>query len=255
MTGKYANPVFFMILAIGAIAAGGGISYWQYSNVESLSTQADKLRKDLGSKNELQGRLEQSKQEWDQASLELTHLESTVSTVEYVPTLLQDLQKTGESCHLIIEGVRPVPKVDNKKKPTDHTDNPTDNPVRKVYEELDVEVKCKGSFRNTMDFVKKLENFPKIVAVRQMNINPKIGLDGKTIDSLETTVRIRVFVFPTAPGAAVHAPTTGFNWSSPTTPVAPAANSSSTPSTTTNPMMGRHNPSVPLAAPQQGGRN
>ena len=38
-----------------------------------------------------------------------------------------------------------------------------------------------------MDFVKKLENFPKIVAVRQMNINPKIGLDGKTIDSLETT--------------------------------------------------------------------
>ena len=254
MTGKHANPVLFMFLAFGAVAAGAGMSYWQYTNVEDLSTKAGKLRKDLGSKDELQGRLEQSKQEWDQASLELTHLESTVSTIEYVPTLLQDLQKTGESCQLVIEGVRPVPKVDNKKKGNDKTETPSETAVRKVYEELDVEVKCKGTFKNTMVFVKKLENFPKIVAIRQMNIMPKVGLDGRSVESIETTIRIRVFVFPTAPGAAVHAPTSPSR-AGVSTPSAPTTNNNSAPNTTGAPVITRRIPAMPLAAPQQGGSN
>ncbi len=252
MTSKFANPVLFMFLALGTVAAGTGISYWQYTNVEDLSVKAGKLKKDLGSKSELQGRLEKSKQEWDTASTELTHLESTVSTVEYVPTLLQDLQKTGESCHLIIEGVRPVPKTDTKKKGNDKTETPSETVVRKVYEELDVEVKCKGSFQDTMTFVKKLENFPKIVSVRQMNMVPKVGLDGKTVDSLETTIRIRVFVFPTAPGAAVHAPTSGTPSGKPSS-TAGTVNPSPNPSGAS--MMPHRIPPVPTAAPQERGIN
>lgn len=191
---KSANPIVFMALAIGSLGAGGGLSYWQYGKVQELDKKAGQMRVELGSKVELVEQLRSAQDDLEAASKELTHLESTVSTIEYVPTLLQDLQKTGESCKLKIEGVRPVPKVEKiKKKGAEE-----EKPVRKAYEDLDVEVKCRGSFGNLMVFLKRLESFPKIVAVRQMQVQPKIAQDGKSLESLSATLVVRVYVFPVA---------------------------------------------------------
>jgi Tfp pilus assembly protein PilO len=203
---KPSSPILFAVLSVGVLVAGAGLSYAQYGKVQQLTAKANAARQELGSRAELEAQLAQSSLDVQKASQDLTHLEGNLTTVEYVPTLLKDLQTTGESCHLQIEGVRPVPKNDAKVKKPEGTGS-AEKPIRKTYEEIDVEVRCKGTFQNVMSFLKKLESFPKIVGVRQMTIVPQVAQDSKSVKALETTVRIRVYVFPrtaawTSPGQA-----------------------------------------------------
>lgn len=255
MKGKTSHPLILMIMALGALAAGAGANYWQFSTTQELQGKVNATKAELGSRSELQAQLVKSQQDLDIAKQDLTHLESNVTSLESVPTLLQDLQKTGESCNLKIEGVRPVVKNDTKKKKgNDRAETPADRPVRKAYEEIDVEVKCRGSFVRTMAFLKKLEDFPKIVGVRQMSIMPKLAQDGKSLDSLETTIRIRVYVFPIVPGTPVQGAPVNTTTTTAGTTSAPNAPSAASQPATTNALQGRYIPGRPVVSPQMGGR-
>jgi Tfp pilus assembly protein PilO len=206
MTKKLPKPAVYIALTAASLVVGGGLTYWQWGTMQDLSSKAQAARVEVGSRVELERQLKQAQEELLAAAADLQHLESTVTTVEYIPTMLQDLQKTGESCHLDILGVRPMPVVEKPKKVNDGDEEPEEKIQRKPYQELDVEVKSKGSFSQLMTFLKKLETFPKIVGVRSLNLSPKVGLDAKSLDAIEATIRVRVYVFPakknSAPGNA-----------------------------------------------------
>jgi Tfp pilus assembly protein PilO len=192
MTGKVPHHGSFIALTIAALLGGGALSYWQFANISHTQDAVNELRSQLGDQSILQKELAQVREKLDVAQSELRHLESTVSTEEYVPTLLKELEATGKSCQLQISGVRPLPPPP-KKKTSEGKEEPE---AAKPYRELDVQVKALGDFEQIMAFLKKLEEFPKIIAVKSLSINPKLMPDGMTLEALETTLNVRVFVFP-----------------------------------------------------------
>lgn len=192
---KTPSPTFFIILTVASLAVWGVFVYWQYKNTSQTYSKVASMKKELAEASQLPAQVIKSHEMLQAAMQELTHLETGVSTAAYVPTLLKELQSTGEQCGLAITGVRPVPKAPPKQKKGQSAEA---KPARKPYEELDVEVKCRGSFSATMTFLQKLADFPKIVGVRHMSLDPKTAADSLTLEGIESTITMRVYVFSTA---------------------------------------------------------
>jgi Tfp pilus assembly protein PilO len=204
---KSSSPKVFIILTAASLLASGGLGYWQWKNAEAAGARAKAMRNELKESSSLPRRVEESREKLAESNDLLTHLETGVSTAAYVPTMLQELQATGQQCGLEIIGVRPVPKPAPKVKKSAEGEKPAAEAAeqKKAYEELDVEVKVKGSFSTLMTFLQKLADFPKIVGVRRIGVDPKVEPDGTTLNSIESTVVIRVYVFQT-PGSAPTQP-------------------------------------------------
>jgi len=113
--------------------------------------------------------------------------------------LLKDLQRTAEACSLKVTAVRPAPPVQQKSKKKDEGNQK----ARKPYEEIDVEVKTLGSFESTMAFLRKLEDFPKIVSVRYVSVDPKVDGRTRALEGIETTFNVRVYAFSALPTSVV----------------------------------------------------
>ncbi len=192
MKNSGANPSFFAALAAVSLVVAGGGAYWQYGNASANEAVVRSMKQEIGGTPNLVEQAALSEAELVKSQFELTHLELGVATAEYVPTLLQELEATGKQSGLDIVGVRPVVK-QQKKKPTNDKDEPKE--VRKAYEELDVEVKCRGEFSAIMTFLQKLADFPKIVGVRHMSLDPKTKPDGLTLEMVESVIVLRVYVF------------------------------------------------------------
>ncbi|GIV01361.1 MAG: hypothetical protein KatS3mg015_0191 [Fimbriimonadales bacterium] len=191
------NPTLYAMLFGFSLLAGSGAAYWQYSNFAYRSQKVQALRKELESTETLQQEAKQSEARLLQAQQEIEHLETSVTTVEYIPTLLKDLQRTAESCNLKVTAVRPAPPIQKKSKKGDE-----EKKTRKPYEEIDVEVKTLGSFENTMVFLRKLEDFPKIVSVRYVSVDPKVDGRTRALEGIETTFSVRVYAFSALPQSA-----------------------------------------------------
>lgn len=192
MRRRGSKATIFMALTGIAILGGGGLIYWQYSSFSEASSAVAKLENDVNDTAGLERELINSRRKLQEGTANLIHLESGVSSKEFVPTLLQNLEATGRQCNLQIIGVRPLADKSAGKKTEAKG---ADSPKKKPYLELDIEVKAAGMFDQMMNFLKKLEDFPKIVAVRAVSVSPKIAADGYTISRLETTVTLRVFLF------------------------------------------------------------
>jgi Tfp pilus assembly protein PilO len=193
------NPTLYAMLFGFALLAGSGAAYWQYSNFAYRSQKVQALRKELNNTQALQQELQQSESRLLEAQREIEHLETSVTTVEYVPTLLKDLQRTAEACSLKVTAVRPAPPVQQKSKKKDEGNQK----ARKPYEEIDVEVKTLGSFESTMAFLRKLEDFPKIVSVRYVSVDPKVDGRTRALEGIETTFNVRVYAFSALPTSVV----------------------------------------------------
>lgn len=192
------NPKPFIMLTGLALLASLGLGYWQYTAVSAKEGKVRQMKHEIGGTPNLVQQAELLERQVQQTQLDLTHLELGVATAEYVPTLLQELEATGKQCGLEITGVRPMPK-QQKKKPSEEEEK---KEVRKAYEELDVEVRCRGEFNALMTFLQRLADFPKIVAVRYMSLEPKVKADALTLEAIETNLVLRVYVF-----SQVHRPT------------------------------------------------
>lgn len=199
MNTKKSNPIVFTFLFALTLVGSGALCYWQWGKVQEVSQKVSKIEKELASKAELQRAAINAQNELATTIEELNHLESSLSTLEYIPTLLRDLQATGESCRLKITGVRPIVKAATKKPKKKDEKEAEEKPQRKPYEDVDIEVKCKGVFQNVMAFLKRLEQFPKIVGVRSVALSPEYAGDSGKLKSIEASIRIRVYIFPSVP--------------------------------------------------------
>jgi Tfp pilus assembly protein PilO len=188
---KMPNPKVFLILAGVFVLFGGVASYFQYGAMNELSGKVAVLRSEAKDEASLRMQLEQDKVQLQETSAKLDHLEQGVPEMAYVPTMLKELEAVGKTNGLEILGVRPMPKQAVAPKDKDA------KPVRKAYTELDIEVRCRGSYRSVMNFVNALQTFPKIVAARTVSLSPKQDFSSFGAPKLEVTVELRSFLFPT----------------------------------------------------------
>lgn len=180
----------FLGLAGVALAASGGLAYWQYRGFTDLRAETQQLSKRVEDEKSVRRRLASSSEQVERTRDLLAHLESGLPEQAYLPTLLKDLETVGGAHGIKVSGVRPtakraVPKRTGDKAPPE---------ARKPYSELDLEVKGSGTFDAIMTFVRALKEFPKIAEVRALSLQPIARQPSGMSPTLEMTAMIRAYV-------------------------------------------------------------
>lgn len=220
------TPQVFFVLAALTLTAGAVGSFFQYQEISDQQEMVKELEKDARDTKDIQADLDLTNESVATSKVELNHLEKSVPAFAYVPTLLRELELFGKEHGIDVLGVRPIPKVEPKDK--------SGRPKKKAYEELAIEVKGRGLFKNVQAFVEALQKFPKIVGARAVSLTPKNEpgeTKGKTLD---VTIELRTFLFPPAedelidPSALAGSPKPAVNSQNPSAdsvkaPVAPTA--------------------------------
>ncbi len=168
MKRKAPNVRVIGITMVGLTVAGFGLCGYQYSALSDVSAKAEALAREVKEQSSIAERAEETRTRMQRTEARLAHLELSVSQAAYIPTMLSELEKTGQQAGLSVLGVRPIeaPKATSK----DGKESPR---KRKPYQELDIEVKGRGPYRAALNFLKALQSFPRIVAVRQLSLAPK----------------------------------------------------------------------------------
>lgn len=199
---KGPNPQIFVLMAVGALVLGGAACFFAFSGLSSAKANLQKLQADSKDATALRKSLADSQVSLQESSTKLQHLEEGVQDYAYVPTLLSELDKLGKASGIDVVGVRPLPRPVSTKK--DESGQP-EKVKKKAYDELDIEVKGRGSYRSVMNFVEALAKFPKVVAARTIELTPK-NEPGQNSSLLDVTVSLRAYVFPSP--QAPQVPTT-----------------------------------------------
>ena len=190
------NPKIFLILTIVTVLAGSGLSYMQYNAYSEVTADVQKLKTEAKDPAEVQLELDDMIVKLNDTRAKLTHLEASVPEMEYVPTLLKELEKLGKQCGIEVTGVRPVPL---QVKPAVKAENSeSKKAARKPYNELDIEVKGRGNYGSAMRFINGLTTFPKIVAARTVSMQPKVDAKNGVAGApkLDVTIELRSYLFP-----------------------------------------------------------
>ena len=182
------NPKAFMYLALGTVVVGGGLCSFEYTKLGDVRGRVSKLRAEVSDPKAVKDRLDQSGMKLEGARRSLMHLEATVSSAAYVPSLLRDLDGFGKQNGIAVTGVRPAPK-----KPGDDVAKVK---VQKPYDELSIQVTGTGTFGAIQNFVSNLPSFPKIVAARMVSIEPARSSNPETKSGLlSMTVQLTAYIF------------------------------------------------------------
>lgn len=177
-----------VLLAIMALALGGGAVYWQYNSMVEAEVKMKALDEEVPDEADLTASLEEAGKKMVVLQKELTHLEQGVPQPAYIPTLLKEIEATGRQANLTVTGVRPLlppplpPGMEAEKK---------------AYQELDIDITGKGDYQSIINLVNALRKFPKIVAVKTVNLTPRTDPTKPTYSHIDTTLKLRAFVFPT----------------------------------------------------------
>lgn len=187
------KPTTLALIAVAVLALGGAITYWQYSIMSRSATRVAALQSRLAEAENADARVQESLAKLEEAREKLTHLELSVSEAAYIPTLLTEIEEMGARVGILVTGVRPL---DPRSRPRPSSDDGTEQQAeRKPYQELEIEVKGRGSFQSVQRFLGELNRFPKIVAVHGVELQPRKSMGGANYEGLDLTVKLRAFVF------------------------------------------------------------
>lgn len=193
MNKRSKTPQVFFVLAILTLAAGAIGSFFQYQEISDQQGTVKELQKDVRATKDIQAELDETNEQVSQSKVELEHLERGVPAFAYIPTLLKELELFGKENGIDVLGVRPIPKVEAKDKNGKAK-------KKKAYEEIAIEVKGRGLFKNVQAFIGALEKFPKIVGARAVSLTPKNEPGATKGKLLDVTIELRTFLFPPVEG-------------------------------------------------------
>lgn len=183
------KTVAVMVLAV--ILIGGGLIYWQWGSRSEAIARVAQLESELPDVDQVNADLIKSQEELETARIQLEHLERALPQEAYIPTLLKELEMLGTSKNVKITGIRPILVANTDPNAKDD----------EGYQKLDIDITGQGTYRAMLEMISALKEFPKILSVNTIAMQPR--QDAKTTGSgqLDTTIRLRAFVFkePLAP--------------------------------------------------------
>lgn len=191
---KTPNVKLIGAASILLIAMGLALCGYQYSNLTQVSERAAALQKEVDDQSGLAKAAEETGAKVKLATERLAHLELSVSQAAYIPTMLTELERTGRLAGMEVLGVRPKPAPTMSPK-----DAKEKKEKRKPYLELDIEIKGRGPFRSVLNFLAALQEFPRIVEVKNLSLAPKTQTGaamGKP--DIDMVLLVRTFIFPPA---------------------------------------------------------
>lgn len=173
-----------MLLALAVLAFGGGMVYWQYSARGSAQARVAAIEAEIPDEQQVNNDLQKSQTQLTEYRNRLDHLERSVPSEAYIPTLLSELDAVGEANNIVVTGVRPLLTPPGMEQETED----------QAYQELEIDITGQGTYRAIMNLMAALQTFPKVMAVKTVGLAPRQDLKSSTRE-LDVTVRLKAYVF------------------------------------------------------------
>ncbi len=184
------TPKTFYILSGAVAVVVAGLMWIANSNIAQQNSHIATLCKEVKDEKAVQRELAESKKRVEDLKFKLVHLEAGVQDFAYIPTMLKELEEFGRKYNLEIIQVKPIvsPVVPGKDK---------DSKQKSAYQELNVNVKGRGSYEDSLRFLQAIKVFPKIVAVRTVSLSPHMDNNAKKVSKpvLELDLELRAYAF------------------------------------------------------------
>ena len=177
----------FLLIAVMALELATVIGYYAHQRgaIGRLETRYQQKKVELDQARLQDGQLVTAQQTLSDEQAQLGHLEGALTTHEYVPTLLVQLQKLATGTHNQILSIKPSPPAPPPPPPANPAGAdaaPAAPAPAPLYDKYDVEMDVQGEYKSVMAFLMQLTQFPKIVEVDkfQMTSQPP-NLTGPTL--------------------------------------------------------------------------
>jgi Tfp pilus assembly protein PilO len=179
------------LMAVTLVAAVG-LYIWQSSELAAVEQKVKEKRDEVASGEKIAQRLTQVENDYANMQGQLRYLETSVTAGQYVPTLLKQMEGLAKSVNLKVASVRPA--LEPAPPP------PTDKEKRKdwkpwPYDKLHVDMEVSGSYWDVARMLYRLTEFPKIMAVQNLQINPQASGGGYN-STLSVKMKVTGFIFP-----------------------------------------------------------
>jgi|YNPNPStandDraft_1061719.scaffolds.fasta_scaffold00003_78 Tfp pilus assembly protein PilO len=197
------------------------------SKLKSSQAELEAGEKKVADAEQIILKLEKAKLDYLDARSQLRFLESSVTSQSYVPTLLKQIERLGESVNLKVLGVRPQPAPPSAQptrtlssgakaasgdvegasaEKSGATFGAAPQSPPPPYDELKIDLELEGKYMNLLDFLYSLTSFPKIVAVNSVEISPAAKADDYGFGPPKLTIKINVTAFIFKEGQQAPAP-------------------------------------------------
>jgi Tfp pilus assembly protein PilO len=140
---------------------------------------------------------------------ELKNLEHSLPNTAYVPTLLRQVEGLARETHNVVRGVRPKievappPRRERRSDPeaaakgdeadAEKSKDQSEKKAPEPYDKLKIQLSLTGRYADCLQFIHRLTNFPKIVAVNEVQLRPKF--DEKTsAPALDVDLNLTAFI-------------------------------------------------------------
>ena len=196
------------VLAIvaGLLFVTGILVYTVGSRSQRAATaQLQDKQKQVEDSTKIAKRLTEAQNTYLKSKSEIALLETSVSTHAYVPTLLGQLEHLGKSHNLKVTSVRPQQAPAQAPAPVKKSEGESSDEAKKTdsakseqakpYEELQIDIQIEGTYWNIHNFVQSLTRFPKIIAVKAIQMSPIQTANKPGSPSLQVTLIVTAFIF------------------------------------------------------------
>jgi Tfp pilus assembly protein PilO len=206
-----------LIIVAVVILFGSVLAYVGFAGkLSSLTSEVKAKQKQVDESKQIAQKLEKSKLDYLDARSQVRFLEASVSTQEYVPTLLKQLEHLGSSVNLKVLGVRPdaSSKSSNERSLTSGKQASEGNvdaasqsasagaasasQKKQVspYDQIHIDVQIKGRYMNALDFLYRLTSFPKIISVDGVAMDPPgTGGQEKVVGAPTLSIKLSLTAF------------------------------------------------------------
>jgi len=206
-------------LALLAVLAGIGFivcagAYVMGSNaLNKANIELRDRERQLEDSKKIADRLEQAEIKYAAAESQVSFLEHSVSTRDFIPTLLKQLEHLGRSVDLKVLSVRP--KIEQQPRPASRRRDPAaeaegvgksesgtetaSNSLseRKPYDSLTIDIEVEGKYANLMSFLYRVTTaFPKILEVNTIQISPTAQPKRRESPYLSMEINVTAYLFP-----------------------------------------------------------
>lgn len=203
----------FVGLICAAILIIGIDGYLYYNRSSRLSVLQEELtikEKKFSDSKQIAKRLSQVESRYYDVQAQLSTLEQGVSSRAYIPSLLKQLESLGKSNQLKVAGVRPQPVVAVAPAPPVEGAEKQAKKEPEPYDRTNIDIEVTGTYWNVVSFINQLNSFPKIIAVRELQITPLSSGITKKTGSPQLSARFNTTAFILKPATTKAANTPSF---------------------------------------------
>jgi Tfp pilus assembly protein PilO len=203
--------ILLSAVLIGIFVVTGGLWVLQSQAMADTQKKLEVKIQELNDGRAVAQRRDHARTALETDRLQLRYLEKSVSDAAYVPTLLKQIEDLAASTHNKVLSVRPDggssgpskiqqrrdPEAQAKGEASKKDEDKKEAQPTAPYTPMAIKISLTGGFKSTQEFIQRLNRFPKIVAVDEVQIRPHAANKSSAPTSaplLDIELRITAFV-------------------------------------------------------------